>query len=162
MWPIGIRSSIITLLLIMTYGLMLPMGLLKYAGSSNLGHVIFGLGIYSGHYYYKRACEGRLRYREAVQVGFIIVGVTAGTIALLSYCIAKFVDPLLVSHIMEHMKSTLQQSHVDATSAEVIMPTLVSYLTPARFALSIALTILIPGIILNLSIAVFSAGLAKK
>ncbi|MEN0016357.1 MAG: DUF4199 domain-containing protein [Bacteroidota bacterium] len=162
MWPIGIRSSIITLLLIMTYGLMLSMGLLKYVGSSNLGHVIFGLGIYSGHYYYKRACEGRLRYREAVQVGLIIVGITAGTIASLSYCIVKFVDPLLVSHTMEHMKSTLQQSHVDASRAETIIPALVSYLTPAGFALSIALTILIPGIILNLVIAVFSAGFAKK
>ena len=140
---------------------MLPMGLVKYTVSSNLGHVIFALGIYSGHYYYKRACEGRLRYREAVQVGLIVVGVTAVIIALLSYCMAKFVEPLLISHVMEHIQSTLQQSPADASEAEAIMP-LLAHLTPALFGLSIALTILIPGILLNLIIAVFSAGRAKK
>src|SRR4051794_18848477 len=101
MWLIGIRSGIITLLALIAYTLLVQVLHIKNPILGHLDHIVFGLGIYSAHYYYKHANNGFVSYKQGIQVGMITVLFTSLIITLLTYSMLlvygnQFINALLI------------------------------------------------------------------
>jgi len=156
MWLIGIRSGIITILALIVYGLLIQTLQLQSSIWSNLGPVVFAIGIYSGHYYYRYANRGYMSYSEGVQVGLIVVAFTGIVSGLLSYGVAKFVDPNFTRLIRENIKLSLQQNQPNEEKVQALTHLLDAYVTPEFLLVIIPLTTLLVGFIFNLVIAAFT------
>ena len=156
MWLIGIRSGIITILLLIAYGMIVQMMQLKSSIWGNLEHVVFAIGIYSGHYYYKYAHKGYMTYREGVQVGLIVAGFTALVSGAFTYGVAKFVDPFFTKKMVASIKVALQQNQLEEGKVQEIVHFIEANMTPGVLLVIIPLATLLVGFIFNLIIAIFS------
>lgn len=156
MWLISIRSGIITVLGLIAYGLFVEMMQLKTSLWGNLEYVVFALGIYSGHYYYKYTNRGFMTYGEGVQVGLIVAAFTGLVSGVASYVAARFIDPSFTKRVVEGGKIALQKSHLDEGSVQEVVRFMEANITPEFLLVITPLTTLSMGLVFTLVITVFS------
>lgn len=155
MWLIGIRSGIITVLGLIAYGLFVQMMNLSTSLWGSLEYVVFALGIYSGHYYYKYANRGFMTYGKGIQVGLIVVTFTGLVSSVVSYT-AAFVDPSFTKRIISGVKIALQQNYIDEGNIQEVVRFIEANMTPELLLGITLLATLLTGLVFTLVITVFS------
>ncbi|MEM7055666.1 MAG: DUF4199 domain-containing protein [Bacteroidota bacterium] len=156
MWLIGIRSGIITVLGLVAYGLFVQITELNTSIWGNLEYVVFALGIYSGHYYYKYANRGFMSYGEGIQVGLIVIVFTGLVNSVFSYAAARFIGPSFIKRIISGVKIALQQSPLDEGNIQEGVRFIEANMTPELLLVITFFTTLLTGLIFTLLITVFS------
>jgi len=132
MWTIGIKSSIITVLGLIAYGLLVQtMGGTHLLPENLVGGIGIGLGICSSHYHYKAARQGQMTYREGLQLGLLVSGGVGIVQGLLIYAYTKYIDLNFIDQLIATAEAALQQRHLDATVVEASVRLMQQYVTPA-------------------------------
>lgn len=155
MWLIGIRSGIITLLALIAYILLVQLVELKNSILGHLEHVVFALGIYSAHYYYKQAKDGVIAYKEAIQVGMITVVFTSVVITALTWNLFLIYGEGFIDALLTNVTSTIQQIDANHLSIQNEARVLKILRSPTRLIMMIFLSINLTGFIFTLLIGLF-------
>lgn len=159
---IGIKSSIITLLAILAYGLLVQLLGIQTTIWGHLEQLVFALGIYSGPYYYKHANKGCMTYSQGVQIGLIVVAFTGLISGLLTYVVSQFIDPGFIKRLLAGIQQALQQDYLKPENNQQFMELLEAHLTPLSLLAMIVVTTCLTGFIWTLIIAYFSKSDQQK
>ncbi|OJW68554.1 MAG: hypothetical protein BGO68_01240 [Candidatus Amoebophilus sp. 36-38] len=156
MWLIGIRSGIITLLALIAYKLLVQTLSISNSFLGHLEHIVFGLGIYSAHYYYRYANKGTMSYKQGIQVGMITVLFTSLIASLLTYSMFLKYGKQFMSALFMELKNTAQQLD-PGNSLMQDNPIFIELINNPRFFIFMMfLSITLTGFIFTLLISLFS------
>ncbi len=155
MWSIGIRSGIITVLALVAYGLLVQTFNLQTSVWGNWEYIIFALGIYSGHYFYKQANKGYMTYGQAVQVGSMVAAFTGIISGVASYLVSQFVDPGFINRLLITIRVIFQQQNQEEQYIRWL-DWLETNLNPISFGILVGGSMCLTGLILNLVVAIFT------
>jgi hypothetical protein len=155
MWTIGIKSGLITLLGLISYGLIVELTGLQYLLWSNVEHVVLALGIYSGHYYYKTVNQGLMTYKQGLKLGFITTSFVGLVNALSVYLYTKLIDGALIVQLTEGVQDTLRKKGIEESITEKVVWGL-QRISPELLLIGTLVSTVLLGFFFTLAIAAFS------
>jgi hypothetical protein len=161
MWLIGIRSGIITILSLIAYGLLVDLLHLQASIWGHLEHIVWAIGIYSSHYYYKQVHQGYMTYGQGIQIGLITVAFTGIVSGLCSYLMSKFLDPNLIKRLVASLQVGLEQSGLSEENQRLLV-LMENSLNPQTLSIFTCLSMCLVGTLLNLLIAAFTKCIRPK
>lgn len=147
MWIIGIKSGIITILSTTAYALMVQLSNMQPTFLDTLGNIWLAVGIYSGHYYYKRAHNNFMNYPQGICLGLII-----STFVGLCYVLCIYGYSKMYPSWHAQLTTTIQQS-LHQTGGNT---SLIQYLSLAGLLTSIFMSTVLLGLVYTLVITIYT------
>lgn len=157
MWIIALKSSIITFLGLIIYGLLLL--LLGPSSLGSLQYVAWGLGIYSAHYYYKAANDGLMSYIQGLKLGLLVSSLTGLCSSLVIYFYTSTV-PGAINTLQDSLRNILKHQDTD----EVIITQVIQFVdnvTPSFLFFGTLISTVFLGFFITLFISAFARNSQK-
>ncbi len=155
MWRIGIKSGIITVLGQVIYGLLVQTLGWQHPLWKGMEYVVFSLGIYSGHCYYKAANKGLMTYQKGLKLGLIVSSFTGLTNGIILYLYTKYANPLFIDQLRQSTKEVLRQGGTNSPAIEKAIQSL-HYITPEILLLWNFIGAVFVGLILTFFVSLLS------
>jgi hypothetical protein len=149
MWRIAIRSSIITLLGFVAYGLLVQTLRLNGPIVGSLEYVVFMAGIYSAHYDYKATHKQQMTYGKGIKLGLMTVFLTALWASAIVYGMIRYYGKKLILLLLKDMEIFLQQAPSQHPSSQASPSWLALLDNPLVLSIAIFVSILLTGTVLT-------------
>jgi hypothetical protein len=153
----SIGSAAITILMIIIYALLNQSSEYISTNFKNIEYIIFPLGIYSGHFFYKRKNNEFMSYSQGLQIGVIISLLCGIIIGLFNYLYTKKLDPdfgqTLIKEISKNIHNT---QNIDIELIQNKLIEIQSYLTPQVIFFVSTVIVLVFGTLLTLVLTLFT------
>lgn len=156
MWSIGIKSGAITVLLLVVYSATLQLAGWGQSSWGNIEYILFVVGIYSAHYYFKRANGGLMTYREGLKLGLIVTGIVGFFIALSNYVQVRYIDPEMLPKLAEALRKGLEQRGLNDSTVTQVSNYIETSLHPSSFFWATMLLLGIFGTLITLVVTAFT------
>jgi hypothetical protein len=159
----SILSAIITILMLIIYALLSQSSDYISANFKNIEYIIFPLGIYSGHYFYKRKNNNLMSYSQGIQIGIIISFFCGIITGLFNYLYTKKLDPEFAKNLVKNISKNIQNTqNIDTELIQSKLIELQAYLTPKLIFFLTTIVILIFGSFVTLIITLFTGSKQQK
>ncbi len=155
MIKISIKSGLITLLVMIIYGVILITTKNIIPTIPGIEYLILGGGIFSAHYFYKSEYH-KMSYLKGVKLGMGVSCTVAFVLGIWFFIYSVFIDPNFIITTTKNIAPILKQKGFDENSIRTAIDQINRHFTPIKLFLGVFIVLNIIGLLWSLLISLIS------